>query len=214
MFSVEDLAADVGRSNDLVTGGALSRPAIPRNSQVSGALEAGVGGGNKPSPGIGGAADNFVPEPSVDLFASVRGKDLSNLTNKEIGDVGEDIARLFLKDNNFTDVFSIQNGSGNGIDIVARSPDGSLVFIEVKTSRTNAVGDLSPRQQSMDFFVEDVLTQAATKTGRYKNISAADQMLAEEMLMNFNMRPDQVRGNVVGIDLSGEMLRISPWARK
>ncbi|MCD9087695.1 YraN family protein [Stenotrophomonas sp. SY1] len=155
-----------------------------------------------------------MPEPSVDLFASVRGKDLSNLTNKEIGDVGEDIARLFLKDNNFTDVFSIQNGSGNGIDIVARSPDGSLVFIEVKTSRTNAVGDLSPRQQSMDFFVEDVLTQAATKTGRYKNISAADQMLAEEMLMNFNMRPDQVRGNVVGIDLSGEMLRISPWARK
>ncbi|WP_232149997.1 YraN family protein [Stenotrophomonas sp. SY1] len=150
----------------------------------------------------------------MDLFASVRGKDLSNLTNKEIGDVGEDIARLFLKDNNFTDVFSIQNGSGNGIDIVARSPDGSLVFIEVKTSRTNAVGDLSPRQQSMDFFVEDVLTQAATKTGRYKNISAADQMLAEEMLMNFNMRPDQVRGNVVGIDLSGEMLRISPWARK
>lgn len=66
----------------------------------------------------------------------------------------------------------------------------------------------------MDFFVEDVLAQAATKTGRCKNISAADQMFSDEMLMNFKMRPDQVRGNVVDIDLSSEMLRISPWARK
>lgn len=93
----------------------------------------------------------------VDLFASVRGKDLSALSNKEVGDIGENVARAFLRGNNFTDIFSIQNSSGNGIDIVGRSPDGSLVFIEVKTSRVDAVGGgLSRRQQDMNFFVEDV----------------------------------------------------------
>lgn len=48
--------------------------------------------------------------------------------------------------------------------------------------------------------------------GRYKNIGAADQMLADDVLWKFKMRPDQVRGNVIGIDLSGEILGISPWS--
>jgi len=181
-----------------------------RRSQVDGSLNSQldqVGGSSGLPSGMSGAL------PEVDLFAAARGKDLSKLTHKEVGDLGEDISRLFLAENKFTDVFSIQNKSGNGIDIVGRSPDGSLVFIEVKTSRTDSVGNLSGRQQSMDSFVEDVLTQAASATGRYKNISLIDQMRADDMLREFLTKQEAVRGNVIGIDLGGEMLRISPWSR-
>ncbi len=49
--------------------------------------------------------------------------------------------------NNHTDIISIQNASGNGIDIISRAPDGRLVFTEVKTTGVGTVGDLSKRQQ-------------------------------------------------------------------
>jgi len=82
----------------------------------------------------------------MDLFAASRGRNLSVLTNQQIGDIGEDISRAFLRDNNHTDIFAIQNRSGNGIDIVSRTPDGRLAFAEVKTSRTGNIGNLSDSQ--------------------------------------------------------------------
>jgi filamentous hemagglutinin len=107
----------------------------------------------------------------------------------------------------------VQNRSGNGIDIVSRTPDGRLAFTEVKTSRTGNIGDLSVRQQNMSTFIEDVLGQAASRQGRYKNISLAEQQQARQMLREFRRAPEMVSGNLIGVDLQSEVLRVSPWAR-
>ncbi len=119
-----------------------------------------------------------------------------------------------MRDNNHTDIFAVQNRSGNGIDIVSRTPDGRLAFTEVKTSRTGNVGDLSVRQQNMTTFIGDVLGQAASRQGRYKSISVAEQQQqASQMLQEFRRAPENVSGNLIGVDLQGEVLRVSPWAR-
>lgn len=114
-----------------------------------------------------------------------------------------------MRDNNHTDIFAVQNRSGNGIDIVSRTPDGRLAF----TSRTGNVGDLSVRQQNMTTFIEDILGQAASRQGRYKSISVAEQQQARQMLREFRRAPENVSGNLIGVDLQGEVLRVSPWAR-
>ncbi|MDF3202380.1 hemagglutinin repeat-containing protein [Pseudomonas sp. 1912-s] len=153
------------------------------------------------------------PTGALDLFAASRGKDLTALSNLQVGDLGEDISKTFLRDNKHTDIFSVQNSSGNGIDIVSRTPDGRLAFTEVKTSRTGNIGDLSDRQQNMTMFIEDVLGQAAAGEGRYKNIDILDQQRARLMLREFRKSPESVSGNLIGVDLKGQVLRVSPWAR-
>lgn len=152
-----------------------------------------------------------APARTVDLFQSLRGRSLSNLTRQQVGDIGEDVAQRLLGENGFTDIISVQNRSGNGIDIVARASDGRLVFFEVKSSRVGQVGNLSTRQQSMTSFVEDVLGQAATGTGRYRHLDAAAQDTARRLLREFRRDPLNVSGNAVGVDLLNEMIRISPW---
>lgn len=152
-----------------------------------------------------------APNRTVDLFESLRGRNLSNLTRQEVGDIGEDVARRLLGENGFTDIISVQNRSGNGIDIVAHASDGRLVFFEVKLSRIGQVGNLSTRQQSMTSFIEDVLGQASTGTGRYRNLDAAAQDTARSLLREFRRDPLNVSGNAVGVDLLNEIIRISPW---
>lgn len=163
--------------------------------------------------GLGQTGGAVTSGTTLDLFSATRGKDLSKLTNQQVGDLGEDISKVFLRDNNHTDIFAVQNRSGNGIDIVSRTSDGRLAFTEVKTSRTGNVGDLSVRQQNMTTFIEDVLGQAASRQGRYKSISVAEQQQARQMLREFRRAPENVSGNLIGVDLQGEVLRVSPWAR-
>jgi filamentous hemagglutinin len=170
-------------------------------------------GGALDAKGLGQAGGAVTSGTTLDLFSATRGKDLSKLTNQQVGDLGEDISKVFLRDNNHTDIFAVQNRSGNGIDIVSRTPDGRLAFTEVKTSRTGNVGDLSVRQQNMTTFIEDVLGQAASRQGRYKSISVAEQQQARQMLREFRRAPENVSGNLIGVDLQGEVLRVSPWAR-
>ncbi|MEX5596476.1 hypothetical protein, partial [Pseudomonas orientalis] len=169
-------------------------------------------GGALDAKGLGQTGGAVTSGTTLDLFSATRGKDLSKLTNQQVGDLGEDISKVFLRDNNHTDIFAVQNRSGNCIDIVSRTPDGRLAFTEVKTSRTGNVGDLSVRQQNMTTFIEDVLGQAASRQGRYKSISVAEQQ-ARQMLREFRRAPENVSGNLIGVDLQGEVLRVSPWAR-
>lgn len=145
------------------------------------------------------------------LFDLLNGRDLSHLTNKEISDLGEEIAKRFLGDNGYTDIISIQDASNNGIDIVTRSADGCLSFFEVKSFRVGKVGQLSARQRSMSTFVEDVLRQEATGTGRYRDFGAAAQDTAQRLLREFLRNPLNVSGNAVGVDLLNEIVRVSPW---
>lgn len=153
-----------------------------------------------------------VAETSSDLFASIAGRNVSTLTRNEVGAIGEEVGERLLVENGFTDIISIQNASGNGLDVIARNPQGKLTFFEVKASRTGDVKSLSSRQQSMETFVEDILSQASTGTGRYQNIPQATQDLAREMLREF--RTDiSVTGYNIGVDLFNQVVRISPWAR-
>ncbi|WP_342214610.1 hemagglutinin repeat-containing protein [Pseudomonas sp. CFBP 8772] len=218
LVSGETGFVDTGKAaaNDADFGGAKG-PAIDLPSGETKVVGDGTPASNDASftgaKGLGQTGGAVTSSTTLDLFSATRGKDLSKLTNQQVGDLGEDISKVFLRDNNHTDIFAVQNRSGNGIDIVSRTPDGRLAFTEVKTSRTGNVGDLSVRQQNMTTFIEDVLGQAASRQGRYKSISVAEQQQARQMLREFRRAPENVSGNLIGVDLQGEVLRVSPWAR-
>jgi filamentous hemagglutinin len=118
-----------------------------------------------------------------------------------------------LAKNNHTDIISIQNASGNGIDIISRAPDGRLVFTEVKTTGVGTVGNLSKRQQDPVAFVDDILTKVATGDSRYKNMSAAEKANAIKFLDELDDLPtrSEMTSYAVGVDLQEKVIRISPW---
>jgi RHS repeat-associated protein len=169
--------------------------------------------GSHPAPRV--VVPGLVAKPVApvgrDLFATTRGQDFSRLTNRQIGDLGEDVARNFLRDNHYTDIFAVQNRSGNGIDIVARTRDGRLAFFEVKTSSTGNIGSLSARQGDMRAFTREVLEDAAFGRGRYRNIDATTRANARSALERLNAAPNELSGSVIGVDLQNEIIRVSPW---
>lgn len=67
---------------------------------------------------------------------------LSTWSKQKIGDTGEVIATNMVKGSGYTDVISIQNASGNGIDIIAKNRQGDYVYMEVKSSKTGNIGGL------------------------------------------------------------------------
>ena len=134
-------------------------------------------------------------------------------TAKEIGSRGEEVAREMLRQNGWEILPDIKNGSDNGIDIVARSSDGRLGFFEVKSTDGGTIGDLSSRQADMDWFVRDVLTAAANKDKNYKNISDATSQEAKSILKEYNAKPWDTTGGVIGVDISTEEVYISRWNR-
>lgn len=81
--------------------------------------------------------------------------------NTCIGDLGEAGAKGWLLRNGYTNVRSIQNRSGHGIDLVARHRDGTLTFFEVKTSSLSQVPGLSAAQRNSASFIESRLARAA-----------------------------------------------------
>ena len=58
-------------------------------------------------------------------------KDMNN--NKNIGEIGENLACWFLLKNKYKILFRNYREKFDEIDIIARSFDGVLVFVEVKT---------------------------------------------------------------------------------
>ena len=146
------------------------------------------------------------------MFSDLKaGTDLAGLTSKRIGDLGESIATACLGTNGFTDIMSIKNASNNGIDIVARLTSGRLYFFEVKTTAVGRAGSLSARQADMANFVNDILSQASTKSGRYKSISDAEQAAAAKIYQEFNQNRNNISGQVIRVDLQSDTLNVSPW---
>ncbi|EOV3147017.1 RHS repeat-associated core domain-containing protein, partial [Cronobacter malonaticus] len=98
--------------------------------------------------------------------------------SKRLGDFGESHAQSQLKaSGNYADVFSVQNKSNNGIDLVGLRHDGKYDFFEVKTNTTGSVGKLSDRQQSSKEFIETVLRNDVPKGGYDLNGHVVDEML-------------------------------------
>ena len=65
---------------------------------------------------------------------STKGVDLKTLNTKQLGDIGEALHTYDLVKAGHTDIVSIKNASGHGIDVVSRDPTGNLQFDEVKAS--------------------------------------------------------------------------------
>jgi len=150
---------------------------------------------------------------SANYFAQFRGRTYANST--EVGDAGEAIVTQVLKDEGYRDIVAVKNRMNNGIDIVARAQNGRFVVFEVKTSNTGNLdkAQLSSRQQSMEAFLEEVLTQAASASGRYQNVDPATQDRARELLRAFLDDRKSVTGSVFGVDLQAEKIYVSPWPR-
>jgi len=144
-----------------------------------------------------------------------RGTELVNgkLVVTNVGELGEHIGEDVLRGNGWTNIRTIKNSADNGIDIVARGPNGQLGFFEVKASSTGFISDLTPRQSNMNTFLEDVLSQAAGGRGRYSSISPTDQSLARELYREFTMNPGNISGNVIGVDLTNGNIMMSSWPR-
>lgn len=112
-------------------------------------------------------------------------KDMNN--NKNIGEIGESAACWFLLKNKYKILFRNYREKFDEIDIIARSFDGVLVFVEVKTLKEN-VGDLIP---------EDNLTKS-----KLKKISRACRIFAgshKELVNDRGWRID-----LIAITLHGE----------
>lgn len=65
---------------------------------------------------------------------SVDGVNLATLSKRQLGDIGEALHTFDLIEKGHTDIMSIKNASGHGIDVISRDPTGTLQFDEVKTS--------------------------------------------------------------------------------
>ena len=161
------------------------------------------------------SSGTFCPNPTGQNRPSSPKAPTTNAspTAGQIGRRGEEIATEMLRQNGWEIITPIKNGSDNGTDIVARSSDGRLGFFEVKSTDGGEIGVLSQRQSDMDFFVRDVLTNAAYKKGRYQSISDAISQVAQQILKEYDARPWDVTGSVIGVDISNEEVYISRWNR-
>ena len=88
---------------------------------------------------------------------STQGVDLSKLTTKQLGDIGEALHTYDLVKAGHTDIVSIKNASGHGIDVVSRDPTGKLQFDEVKASAT---GQAKAQHGDPELFVVSRLDRA------------------------------------------------------
>ena len=111
---------------------------------------------------------------------------------QRLGTAGERSVMRYLEGTGYKKVFSIQNASGNGLDIVALRPDGKYDIFEVKSSKRGKF-KLSERQQKGGkCFAEQVLTEDVTdkKKGGYfmkglgRKKTPLDKKKAQEIFNN------------------------------
>lgn len=95
---------------------------------------------------------------------STKGVDLSTLTTKQLGDIGEALHTYDLVKAGHTDIVSIKNASGHGIDVVSRDPTGKLQFDEVKASAT---GQAKGQHGDPVDFVASRLDRAINQQGHW-----------------------------------------------
>ncbi len=88
---------------------------------------------------------------------SVDGVNLATLSKRQLGDIGEALHTFDLIEKGHTDIMSIKNASGHGIDVISRDPTGTLQFDEVKTS---AQGQAKAQRGDPEDFVLDRLQRA------------------------------------------------------
>lgn len=61
-------------------------------------------------------------------------------TKHRLGQIGEELATAFLEDQGWQIIDRNYRRKGTELDIVARDPDRGVVFVEVKTRKTDSAG--------------------------------------------------------------------------
>lgn len=105
---------------------------------------------------------------------------------------------------------AVQNSRGNGLDVVYRTRSGELAFGEVKTSSRGSFR-LSPRQQDSDFFIRDVLTNAAQQSGRYTTLNDQTSNLAQGFLDEYTANPDIALKYHFTVDTIARAMTVYEW---
>ena len=92
--------------------------------------------------------------------------------NKKLGDFGEEKAALYLRRRGYKIIErNYRAGRSGELDIIAKSPDGVIVFAEVKTRTGNLMGD--PRD-AVDFYKKKHIINAALTYISRKNLYGED----------------------------------------
>ncbi len=81
--------------------------------------------------------------------------------NLEVGRTGEDEAARFLKRKGFVVLLKNEVVPGGEIDIISRSPDGTLVFVEVKTMDQGGNNRINPEDNMTRAKMEKVRRSAS-----------------------------------------------------
>jgi RHS repeat-associated protein len=135
------------------------------------------------------------------------------LSSRDIGKMGEEAALNYLSSKGFTNLRTIQNTSGHGIDLVGEL-GGKTFFFEVKASTGDTVRGLSQAQQNIDTFVTSRLTRAADpRTPQWRDIPSAMREDAGNLLEQVrNGMP--IQGQVIEVTNVGsaaESISVSSW---
>jgi Holliday junction resolvase-like predicted endonuclease len=121
-----------------------------------------------------------------------------------------------LTRNGYEILTDVKNASQNGLDVVARAPDGRIVFFEVKTTRGlngNSPGNLSGLQQDSQSYIYDVMDEASNGFIRRQQVSQEIQDFARLYMKNHarNGVPPNIPVNAIGVNLAREEILVSRW---
>lgn len=117
----------------------------------------------------------------MDVYVPYR---LANLSTRELGAIGEEAAARYLSDQGYVVVDRNWRCSFGELDIVAASPDGVAVFVEVKTRRTCWSG----------------IPQAAVTQAKCKKL----RQLAGAWMAERKPRARDMRIDVVALEATGQ----------
>ncbi|WP_416057811.1 XVIPCD domain-containing protein [Stenotrophomonas maltophilia] len=94
-------------------------------------------------------------EKAIDAYIGKR--QLAELTDPEVGDIGEAFVSHDLARKGYTDLVAIQNKQGHGIDVVGKNPEGHWESFEVKAS---VQGTARKQYGNPEEFITDRLEKA------------------------------------------------------
>lgn len=154
----------------------------------------------------------------VDDFSTVNSQikleQLHTLNPQQVGEIGEEVAKQFLRNNGYDvdNSIVIKNASDNGIDIIARSPDGTPTFFEVKSTKTGIVGKLSGLQSDSNSFVRGLLDEGGLNgTIRRQNITPELQIEIMDLRDQVLSSDSPIRAAAIGVDLLNREIKVSKW---
>jgi hypothetical protein len=168
------------------------------------------------------------------LWEALVGRELASLTEREIGQISEQVARRLLQENGYVDILAIQNRSGHGIDLLARGPDGGLRWFEVKGSTRigidpvtgrpdlSSVPRLSIAESDPEEFVRTRLERAADPDARHwRGYPASDHAKAGQILIEYERSLKEVTSaggrvshTILQVDLANKRVCPVPWVRR